>query len=187
MRRFGLTLILFIAVFAMQGCAHSAFKSSLRTYTEHGRIYNFEHFEARLIWHATFFSDNFRRAFEKKHIELHHFGPMESAKFIAEQEYKQEDSWNFFIGMYTKREYKQFTNYDDSFWKIELITENGDVVKAESIENVPLDPYVLEIYPYLNRWSRTYMVSFPKVDLGKKFQLVLKGVAGTSVLKWKIK
>jgi len=163
------------------------YHSSLKHMTKKDSVYGLDNFSARLIWRATFFSDDFRKSFEKKHISINHLGALEAAKFVAEQEYLQSKGWTFFIGFYTRKEYKQFTSGKDSFWKIDLITQFGERVTPIEIDSLPVTPYERIMFPYLNRWSRAYKIVFPKVKLGKKFKLFLYSVVADSTLKWKMK
>lgn len=187
MNRRNLFLAAVILFIFSASSASAGYMLEFRKATERGRGYNLMSFDADLIWNATFFSDRFRDAFIEKHIELHHLTPAETEQFRAEQDYEQSHGWDFFIGFYTKGEFKHFTNEPDSFWKIVLTTESGEQVKPASVEMIPVTPYEKVMFPYLNRWSKAYRVTFPKVELGKKFELFLHSVVTDSTLKWKIK
>ncbi len=187
LRRISILLIVGIVSFAAAS-VEAGYGMKLRKYTERGRIYSLYNFDAKLVWNATFFSDEFREAFEKKHVKVYHMDDqMEISQFIAEQEYEQQKGWDFFIGFYTKQEYKQFSSDSDSFWKLHLTTGNGAVIEPISIEMIPISPYEKKMFPYLNRWSKAYRITFPKVELGDSFSLTAKSVAGKSILKWKLK
>ncbi|MBT3181419.1 MAG: hypothetical protein HN337_02805 [Deltaproteobacteria bacterium] len=180
-----LAMIVFLLTAAT---ADAGYAMKLRKYTEHGRIYSVKNFDAKLVWHVTFFSDDFRKAFEEKHVKLHHMeDQMEISQYLAEQEHEQRAGWDFFVGFYTKQEYKQFSSESDSFWKIHLTTGSGEVIKPIAMEMIPIGPYEKKMFPYLNRWSKAYRITFPKVDLGDKVTLTARSVAGKSVLKWKLK
>lgn len=167
--------------------ASAGYGLELRKATERGRGYNLMSFDADLIWNATFFSDRFRDAFIDKHIKINHLAPEDADQFRTEQGYEQSRGWDFFIGFYTKGEFKHFTIEPDSFWKIVLTTESGEQVKPASIELIPVTPYEKVMFPYLNRWSKAYRVTFPKVELGKKIELFLYSVVTDSTMKWKVK
>jgi hypothetical protein len=169
------------------GKAFAVYSGDLRRATKSARIYSPETMEAKLIWHATFFSNEFRRSFERKHVKIHHMGALEAARFVQEEEYRQGRGWDFFIGFYTKDDYKKFSNEPDTFWRIQLKTANGEVVAPTSIEMIPVGPYERIMYPYLNRWSKGYRVTFPKVVLGRRFSVTLMSIVGQSTLTWKVK
>jgi hypothetical protein len=180
--------VLFLAVFFMTGEVLAAtYRSELRKVTERDRIYNFDNFDARLIWHATFFSDDFRQAYIKKHAKINHLNDEDAEVFAAKQNWRQENNWDFFIGVYAQSDYKKITSGKDSFWNIYLITESGEKIAPSSVEPIPISPYERMMFSYLNRWAKGYRISFPKIELGKKFQLFLYSVVGDSTLKWKLK
>ena len=181
------TIAIVLCLTLAAGSAFAAYRADLRRATKNHRIFNPENMEAKLIWHATFFSNKFRRSFERKHIKIHHMGPLEAARFVQEQEYRHGRGWDFFIGFYTKDDYKKFSNEPDTFWTIQLTTASGEVVRPTSIEMIPISPYEGIMYPYLNRWSKGYRVTFPKVTLGRHFSLTLMSIVGESTLRWKVK
>jgi hypothetical protein len=155
--------------------------------TRTGRIYSLEMWDAKLLWKATFFSEAFRRSYEEKAVEIQHLDDMAADLLVAEQERRQADGWEFFVGMYTKDQYKEFNNYEDSFWKALLITGDGEVVKPISVDRIPIRPFEQVMFPWLNRWTTAYRVVFPKVSLGKEFRFTLESVVGDSTLLWKVK
>ena len=168
--------------------ADAGYARQLSRATESGKIYRIENMDATLMWHVTFFSDDFRNAFEKKHLKLHRgLDETEKELFISKQNEQQEKYWEFFVGLYTKEDYKYFSDGSGSFWKVYITTQNGERVEPISISQVNITPYERQIFPYLHRWSRAYRLLFPKVDLGDKFKLTATSVMGTSVLNWKIK
>lgn len=182
-RLFQILIVFFI--FATAVPANASYRSQLRKVTDRGRVYSLHDFDARLVWHASFFSDDFRREYEEKHIDIHHLDQEDADRFIAEQDYRQKEGWDFFIGFYAKADYKRFMTGKDSFWKLYLITEKGEKIKPSSFEMIPVSPYERIMFPYLNRWSKAYRITFPKVELGKKFELFLHSVVGESTLKFK--
>lgn len=167
--------------------ALAAYRAELRLASHNGRLFNFETWDAEIIWHATFFSDNFRRAFKERHISINHLDDAEADSFLADEARRQARGWDFFIVMYAKKEYKPFTIETDSFWKMRLTTSSGEIVKPESVDAIPNSPYVKAMYSHLNRWSKCYRVTFPKVDLGDSFELTMESVVGASTLKWRVR
>ena len=162
------------------------YNGDLRHATKKGMLYSGDTFEAKVLWNATFFSDSFRHAYIKKTVKINRFDAIRAARYIAEQEYRQSEGWDFFVGLYTKKAYKKFSTENDSFWKIQLTTASGQVLKPTSIELIPLGPYEGIMYPYLNRWSKGYRVKFPKVELGDEISLTLYSIVGASTLKWRL-
>jgi len=188
MKRVVVSLLLVISFIFISASADAGYKMQLNKYTERGSLYSFANFDAKLMWHATYFSDKFRKAFEKYHIKRHHMEDEEEiSQFKAEMSYDHDKCWEFFIGVYSRSDYKQFSSEKDSFWKLYLTTESGEKIKPISVEMIPISPYERVMFPYLNRWSKAYKVLFPKVALGKKFSLTLQSIVGKSVLKWRNK
>lgn len=165
--------------------AVAGYGQSLRQATRNGRIFNLETWDANLIWHATFFSDSFRPKFAEKHVAIHRMNALEAADAAAELGRRQAAGWDFFISFYTKKDYKSFSIEPSSFWKIRLITQSGEVLRPDSIDMIPITPYERVMYPHINRWSKAYRVTFPKVDLGDEFELTLHSVVGESTVTWK--
>lgn len=165
----------------------ASYGSNLRHATKSGRIFNLETWDARLIWHSTFFGDDFRREFEERHIRINHLDDAGTQEFLEESRYRHLRGWDFFIGFYTKKDYKKFSSEPDSFWKIQLTTGLGETVHPDAIEMIPITPYERAMYPYLNRWSKAYRVTFPKVALGEEFSITINSVVGESTLEWKVR
>lgn len=181
-------VVLTIALLAAAGTAAAAektYRSALRQVTHNGRLFSFETWDAKIIWHATFFSGAFREAFVRRHVAVNHLDDVEAALFAADQEQEQARGWEFFLTFYTKKEYKKFSTDYDSFWKVFLTTASGEIVKPESIDPIPITPYVQVMTPHVNRWTKAYRVTFPKVPLGDAFSLTINSVVGESTLTWK--
>ncbi|PIR25985.1 MAG: hypothetical protein COV43_03090 [Deltaproteobacteria bacterium CG11_big_fil_rev_8_21_14_0_20_42_23] len=187
LRIFPLCFVLFLSlIFSPSGFAKS-YSSHLNSVSRDGKIYNFEAWDADLIWNASFFSDAFRNAQAQKHAKIKYLNPTEKAHWFAEQNKLQSEYWDFFVSVYTKKAYKQISEGKNTFWEFVLLTENGDKIAPLSVEMIPLSPYYKVLYPYIDRWSMLYLIRFPKVELGKSFSLTSRSVIGKSSLKWKVK
>ena len=174
-----------IAIVLAPLASQAGYRSELNHQTKTGRIYHVHRWDAELIWNATFFDDAFRETFKKQHEKIRHLDPVGTERFEAEQANRHMGGWDFFVSMYTKDEYKEFSNYEDSFWHIELKTGSGEVVEPILVEEIKITPYEERMFPYIDRWSSGYRVTFPKVELGDKIELTISSVAGISTLKWK--
>lgn len=175
-------IVILLAASAYAAVAPYPYRGALRHATHKGQAYDAYTWDAKVIWYATFFNDTFRTAFAQKHAKIHHMGPVEEAQWMEDQIYEQEREWEFFISMYTKRDYKKFSLDADTFWEIYLTTASGEVVWPTSIEHVPASPYEREMFNYVNRWSKCYRVTFPKIDLGHNVTLTLQSIVGSSSL-----
>lgn len=162
----------------------AGYRSVLNKWTHSTQMYSVKDLQAKIIWHATFFSPDFRRARAKRHIEKKYLGPVESARYLAAEERKQSEVHEFFVALYARKPYRHITSGEDSFWEMVLTTASGEVVEPSLVEAVGVHPYEEVLFPYLNRWSKGYRVVFPKADLGDSFSLTLRSVIGESTLKW---
>ena len=176
-----------VVVGASAASAGWSYNRAFSKASKSGKLYDPGTWEARLIWYATFFDDDFRQAFEKRHLQITHISGESADAFHEEQLRRQEAGWTFFVTMYTKEPYKKFTAFDDSFWKIKLTTGTGETVEPVAVENFPVDPYAITMFRFVDRWSKIYRVIFPKVPLGDHIELTLSSVVGESTLSWKIK
>lgn len=177
-----------VAVIGIVGHAEArSYRAELRHVTERGSLYDGTTLDAKLLWQATLVTDDFRHARESRHVEINHLGAIEAARWIADEEAKQTEGWEFFITFYSKSDYQLFTGNKDSFWQARLKTTTGEEAEPTSVEMVPVTPYARVLYPHFTRWSRAYRVIFPKVDLGQRPTLTLQSVVGSSTLKWNLR
>lgn len=167
--------------------ANPSYHALRRTWTKGARIYNLDTMDAVLIWKATFLSPEFQEAFRDRHGLIKHLSESEALRFRMEQEEKTQCCYEFFVSLYTKKDYKNFSLGADSFWQVALIGEDGKEIVARSVEVLPNDPYWRKMFPTLNRWSKPYRVLFPKENLGNSWTLHLRSVAGSSELRWALK
>jgi len=176
---------LLISFFLPSLGAEAGYGSLRRKWTKSERIYTLKSLDTVLLWKTTYFSPEFRRAKTQKHIQLKYLDPMEAAQVVEKEEKRQEKYHEFFLSIFTQKDFQQFSMSPDSFWKMILTAEDGTVVHPVSIEMVPVGPYEQKMFPYLNRWSKAYRVLFPKAPLGNRFKATLRSVAGESTIQWK--
>ncbi|MDP2600115.1 MAG: hypothetical protein Q8P84_05195 [Deltaproteobacteria bacterium] len=174
------------AAFAGYPSSYKKYLGSLREWTRHKQWYSPKTMQAEMLWHATYFSPDFRRMYTKEIIKRKYMDPVEAAQFVAQQEREQAASDAFFIGLYTIKAYREFSMGEESFWEAVLIPESGEEIKAIGVEKIDVKPLEKILFPYLGRWSKGYRVRFPKVDAGQTFTLVLRSVIGTTELKWNL-
>ncbi|MBN1283530.1 MAG: hypothetical protein JXA24_07160 [Proteobacteria bacterium] len=167
--------------------SHAGYNRELKKQTRSGRIYHPNTWDAEIIWRATFFDDAFREEFKKRHQKIKHLNEIGAERFEMEQANRHLNGWDFFVAIYTKDEYKNFSHYEDTFWHIELRPAGGEAVKPILVEKLPITPYEKRMFPYIDRWSQGYRVTFPKVDLGGEFDLTIKSVVGSSTLEWNMR
>jgi len=178
-------LVLISIAFCVQ--AFAGYRTELRHATSRGGMYDLKTGNAKLLWHATLFTDDYRRAYAEKHIEIKYLNSVEAALYMGEQENEQAREWEVIVGMYTPKRYKKFTMEKDSFWETFLTTEFGESVWPLSIEEIDITPYWRVMFPFLERWTKLYRITFPKAALGKKATITMRSVVGDDHLRWRIK
>ena len=175
----------FVAFFSFVGAAQAkSYRSTLREWSHSKQLFSTTTMQTKVIWHATYYSPEFRRAFVEEHVKKKHLDAIEAARFLQKEEEKQDEGDEFFIGMYTRKPYKNFSLGQESFWEAVLTTKDGEGLKPVRIDFVEITPYEQVMFPYVNRWTQGYRVVFPKTDLGDSFKLTLRSVIGQTHLKW---
>jgi hypothetical protein len=166
--------ILIILVISLSS-AEASYRSTLGNWSRSGKVYTFETLDAKLIWNATMLSAEILNAQNDLLIK----------KGLKEQE--KITGLRFFVGLYTPKELKDFSLEENSTWKV-LLYNNGSEMQPTKIEPVTITPTEKYFYPYLNRWSRAYMIEFPttEADLNLNPELVLRSIVAESRLKWKV-
>lgn len=184
MKKLKIGFVLILGISFGLPIAQASYRSVLNKWTQSRQWFSTQTFSANIIWHATYFSSELRRAQAERHVKRNYLNAKEAAQYMANQEKRQSEVDEFFLGIYTRKPYRQITSGKDSFWEVVLTTEQGEVVKSTSLEMVDIQPYEKVMYPYLNRWTKGYRVVFPKVALGSNFKLTLRSVLGESTVKW---
>lgn len=186
----------------LYGCAAEkasskpAYLSSLERWTRSAKIY--EGFEARLHISATFKDISFRRSYTDRYAESNSLSE-EYRRALSEREAAAVEEYNeFFVSAYTPEE--RWNDFDraDSVWKLYLEDGSGAKLKPVSIKKVDVsDPLIREFFPYLDLWSKGYIVRFPKYsEAGEApipsgdteyLRLSVTGVLGRGELVWRLK
>jgi len=180
-----LLLVLGIILFSWQ--AQASYRSTLKQATQSGRIYDLNDGNAKIIFDATLFTDDFRRAFAEKDAEIHYLNAEGTAALIAREETKQAAVWEIFISLYTRKDYKKFSLTPDTFWESFITTASGENIWPVKIEKLKMTPYWKVMFPNITRWAQAYRVEFPKVPLGDEVSLTLQSVVGQKTVTWKLR
>lgn len=140
--------------------------------------------DARLIWSATMLTADVLNAQNQLLMDKK---MLPSSGGVKED--KRFRGISFFVSLYTHKDLKEFSLDGGSVWKIILTGEDGKEIAPTSIVPVTIMPTEKVFYPYLNRWSKAYMVEFPvtEIEIGKNPELILRSVVAESKLKWKMK
>lgn len=162
----------------------NSYKSTLREWTRHKQLFNTQTLQTKIMVYATYYDPEFRKAYEEEHIKKKYLDDVKMETYIAEQEQKQSQGDEFFVSMYVRKPYKEFSQGKESFWEAVLTTAGGEEISPVRIEEVSVTPYEKVMFPHLNRWSHAYRVVFPKTDLKKPFTLTMRSVIGQTHLHW---
>jgi hypothetical protein len=179
-------LVVFSLATLIPSFAFGTYTKELKGSTRRGRLYDINDGNAKIIFDATLFTDDFRKAFAEKDAKIRHLEPFEADRSIAEQMSLQKSSWEVFVAMYTRKDYKEYSLGPNTFWKSFMTTEHGDKVLPVKIEKITIKPYWKVMFPNINRWARAYRVIFPKVPLGKKASFTLQSVVGERSITWNV-
>lgn len=161
-----------------------SYRKELREWSRSKQLFSTTSMDAKIITHATYFSPDFRKAYMKEHIKRKYLEGETAEAFREKLEARQAKVQEFYVEMYSPKPYRNFSMGKESFWEAVLTTQDGEILKPVSIEEVETTPYQKVMFPYISRWSKTYRVLFPMRDLGNSFELTLRSVVGQTHLDW---
>lgn len=171
------SLALLLVVVATTSAQAKSYKSVLKHNTQKKNVFVWDNMEVRLIWNATYFSPDYKEALTKRLEE------MGNTNWWAMHELEKGDV--FFVGLYQGSAEWAEIGKDDGALKFEVIRPDGEVIQAKRIENIPITQTERSLFPYLDKWSKAYLVTFPKNSVETKTQLKLLSPSAQSVLKFK--
>jgi len=180
-------IMLVVVILMISINVQAGYRKELRHATARGGMYDLKTGNAKLLWTATLFTNEYRRAFAEKHIEIEYLNPVDAGIYMGQQESEQAREWEVIVSMYTPKDYKKFSMGKDSFWETFLTTEYDESVWPISIEEIKITPYWKVMYPFLERWAKLYRVTFPKVAIGKKATITMRSVVGDDHIGWNIR
>jgi hypothetical protein len=162
------------------------YQSLLKKWTRNDGVYVWDNFEARMIWYATYLSEEFRDIRRDKIADLYEWSQRERAKAAAEDRIEAQKYEVFFVGFYAGSSQWPEIGKDDGKWRIVLQTEGHDPVDAIDFKRISVTQLERTLYPYLDKWSHAYLLRFPKVVRGDDpFRLRMTGLPAKSELVWK--
>lgn len=186
--RFCLKMVFGFSVLAMALASpdlHAkSYRGHLRKATKHKQLYSIGDAKVKILWHGTYFSPDFRKAYVMEFSKRKFLDRWQVDLLIEEHKRRSLNGHEFFVEMYTPKDYKQFSMGKESFWQAVVTTQSGEILKPISINTIDVTPFEKEMFPYLDRWSHAYLVVFPKEELGKKFTLTLRSAIGQTHLKF---
>lgn len=176
-----LLLFLSLPLFAGQ-----SYRSVLKKWTRHDRVFVWDNLEARLVWYATYLSEDYREKRRERLAGLYEWTAEERGREERQDQGESQRYDAFFLGVYSGSSAWPEIGKDSGKWKIVLEVEGREPVPAVSMERIPLTQVERTLYPYLDKWSEGYLVKFPKqIGDGEKFRLRMTGIPARSELMWK--
>ncbi len=161
------------------------YQQTLDKWTRNARQFSVDNLELRMQWHATYFSPEFRQARRERLAHRQEWSPEEIQQATKKDEADQKLYDDFFIDIYAGSNVWNKIGTDTTRWRLFLETE-GVRVKSLGFQLIPVFEEERGLYPYLDKWSKAYLIRFPKITKeGKPFTLKMAGVPGRSVLEWK--
>lgn len=161
----------------------------LRRYSRRGESYSFQDMQAKIIWWATYASDEFRDAFRTEYDRVYPQGQDARAKERSKPWITPDPQATFMVGIYALKREMSDLDSEKSLQDLSLEVD-GHFYKPKLIEKIPTTQFEIYFFNYLNLWFKTYRVVFPFEGLHNRdvaFKLHLHGVAGGSALKFKAK
>lgn len=170
-----LLLVFFVATaHAYPQTKKKAYRKAFKNVTRYDEIYQREDFYASLTWYATHLSDEFLAAQIEEVARIYDWSPSEKEKYADEQRAKFSNYTVFFVSFYAYDYKTSDLSKKDSVWSLKLETggQRYEPVKFEAVSRpTPLD---IQLYPYINPWSRHYLVYYPKFSSAPKGDLMLR-------------
>ena len=162
------------------------YDSILKKWTRGDEAYNWTNLEARLVWKATYLSPMMLDALIAKTSELYDVDPEEATKYLQEEKRDRDKYDTFIVSIYAgSREHPEIGK-DRNLWRMVLETPGDRPVEPAIWEPFPKTHLTYVLYPFQDRWSKTYIVKFPKITQMQTPELELKmvGIPADSTLKW---
>lgn len=161
-----------------------SYRSVLKAWTHQARAYTFDNLEMRVSWHATYLSPEFREARRNKLAEMQEWSDEEQNRFLQEDEVDLRKYDDFLVVLYAGSSAWPELGKETGKWRFAL-QQQGKIVRAVSIERVPITEAERTLYPYLDKWSKAYRIRFPKtIQEGNPFELKMQGIPYRSQLTW---
>ena len=164
--------------------AGRGYKSVLKKWSRHDKVYTFDNLEMKLAWEATYFSDDFQKVYWEKIARWKGWLGEEGEKKIREEQKQFASHDLFFVAVYAGSSAEPGFG-DVGQWRIALET-GGKRVESARWERAKITPLEKRLFPYLNKWSKGYWVYFPKVIReNQPFSLKMLGMPIQSELAFK--
>lgn len=177
---YGIILITALATLTADAAGYGKTYSK---WTKSDRSYEFNTLDANLVWQAMMLNSEMIDA-QVKFLEDKN---LRDEIGLLKRKEELSNCIAFAIDLYSVESLKGFSMDPTSTWKIYLTGASGEETPPIKIQPITINATHRALYPDITKWSRLYLVEFPKIDLGKRPELTIRSVAAESTLKWKIK
>ncbi len=174
------------------------YKSVLKYATKKIDVYNYNNLSTVMFLRATYFDKTFDYAYTKKYSE-YYLLDKKAFKRKLNKLYRRSNKYvKFFISVYTPNIRNNNFSSNRSIWLIYLSNNKKESVLPIKIKPAEQKGALLEhFFPYITKWSKQYIVEFPRYyDKKKKelmvtkktkwLKLTITGVKGRAILKWNL-
>ncbi len=141
--------------------ASAAYREQLRRWSREDQEY--DELETKLFVAATYKSWPFRQAYVAEYARVYLLPEAEREALLKRETAALETYHDFVVAMYAPvRELSELTR-ERGIWRLYLEGPGGARVSPSAVERVkePL-PVVAAFFPYVSRWSRVFLVRFPR-------------------------
>ncbi|MHB1680261.1 MAG: hypothetical protein ACYCTB_07115 [bacterium] len=174
------------------------YKSVLNYATKKINVYNYNKLNTVMFLRATYFNNAFVYAYAKKYSEYYLLNK-KAFKIKLNKLYGKSNKYvKFFISVYTPN--IRYNNFDSnrSIWMIYLSNNKKENVLPLKIKPAEQKRAFLQaFFPYITKWSKQYIIEFPRYYNKKKrklmitrktkwLKLTITGVNGRAILKWNL-
>ena len=138
------------------------YKTVLAKWTRADKVY--KALDNKIFLRGTFHTPEFRRAFAARFPDIYGVGGDITRRELVELGGEVEEHYNFLLSVHTPdRDWNDFEQ-KDSIWRISLVNDQGVDVDATEIRPIKIDANLRQVYPYVTRFDRLYLVRFPLAD-----------------------
>ncbi len=192
------SLALFLA--ALGGCATPVLERQPEPPTTEGRwaeerarttrsIRIYDRLDDQAFATATWQAPAAREARAERLAQWKAMTPPEREKLLAAERAEGERYEDFFLAFYTGDRRANDLASRRSTWRIALAVPGEGELLPVKVEEVPIDPTLEMLYPYLGKFDTAYLVRFPRWKGPKPlaevpFNLVIAGALGKAELRW---
>lgn len=175
--------IILITALATLTADAASYKKIYNKWTRSDKSYSLETLEPELIWRAIMISGELIDAQIKF---LDEKGIHDDIGLLKEKE-EFSSSIAFAVDLYSAEGLRGFSMDPNSVWKIYLTGASGEEISPLNIKPITITPTIRALYPDMTKWSKLFLVEFPKIDLGKGPELTIRSVVAESTVKWKMR